>query len=53
MGALEMSKSAFSFALAAGFYVAAAGDLAGQACQGCTCAGSMEVHPTLTLSDCL
>ena len=31
----------------------AAEELRGQACQGCTCAGSSEVHPAATLQDCI
>lgn len=31
----------------------AAEELKGQACQGCTCAGSSEVHPAATLQDCI
>jgi hypothetical protein len=43
--------NALNFAIAlAG--LATAEDLNAQACQGCTCAGSSEVHPVPTLKDC-
>ena len=50
---MRRSISALGIALAIVLYVATAGDLMGQACQGCTCAGSSEVHPVFTLGDCI
>lgn len=52
---LEMcaSKRAPWIVLATVICLAAAGDLAAQSCQGCTCAGSTEVHSVLTLGDCI
>jgi hypothetical protein len=52
---LEMcaGKRAPWIALATVIYLAAVGYLIAQSCQGCTCAGSAEVHPVPTLGDCI
>ena len=34
-------------------WFSAAQDLKGQACQGCICSGSSEVHPATTLQECI
>jgi hypothetical protein len=45
--------SAFGIALASVPCLAAAGDLTGQACQGCTCNSSrLQVHPATSQSEC-
>jgi hypothetical protein len=50
---MRASKRTPRIALATVIHLAAAGDLAAQSCQGCTCAGSTEVHPVLALADCI
>jgi hypothetical protein len=53
-GSLDVRKhmNALKIALAV-LCFAAAEDLKGQACQGCTCSGSKGVHPATTLEDCV
>ena len=51
---MRTRMSALGIALVTVLYVATAGNSTGeQACQGCTCAGSSEVHPAITLSGCI
>ena len=54
-GSLDMRwhMNALKIPLVVIFCFAAAEDLNGQACQGCTCGGSSEVHPAATLQDCI
>ena len=50
---MPSSISAFGIALAMVLYVSPTGGLMAQACQGCTCDGSTEVHPAAALTDCI
>ena len=54
-GNLDMHRcvNALKIALAIVLCFTAAEDLKGQACQGCTCSGSREVHPATTLKECI
>jgi len=52
---LDMRRPVTALKIALGIVLcfSAAEDLQGQACQGCICSGSSDVHPATTLQECI